>query len=375
VAETQADESVRYRLLETLSNYAKEKLVESCEKEEYQERHFAYYHELAETAYSKRLDETSIWLDRLEREHENLRAALDCVHADPDKLLHLAGALGWFWRTHSHFNTGNVYLNIALSNQQERSFAVARAIFGLGKIQLWQGKLSEGSCSIEKSMAIWQELGELKELTHALIDLGRLCNAFGDHEKGMMLVEKGLTIAEELADPKLICQSRESLCFGYVTQFQPDKAEPMAKQTMEEAIELDMPWEIVMTRHYYADCAIERDEFKEAERRYSESLKAALDYGDIWQAAGEMQGMAMGIAGQGRYKKALRLNGASISKFEALGAADALTKIKFWHILVERHIGRARKELGEDAAAEFENEGRRMGFERAVEYALDFDKD
>jgi len=86
-----------------------------------------------------------------------------------------------------------------------------------------------------------------------------------------------------------------------------------------------------------------------------------------------MQGMAMGIAGQGRYSKALRLSEAADKKFEDLKAS--VEGIKFWQILKERHIGRARKELGENTAAELEKEGRQMGFEKAVEYALDFDKD
>ena len=375
VTETQSDGSIRYRLQETLRHYAKEKLAEDGEEEAYRKRHFDHYHKLAEKAYSEHLDETSMWLGRLEIEHENMRAALDWAHAYPDKLLELTGALGWFWLAHSHFNTGSAYLSMALAKQQERSFTVARAWYGLGMIQLWRGEFVEGASSVEKSMALWQELGEQKELAHALIDLGRFSSAVGDHEKGMSFSEQGLKIAEGLADAKLICRSKESLCFGYICQFRADIAEPMAKQTMAEAMKLNMPREIMMTRHYYADCALERDEFEEAERRYSEALKTALDYGDIWEAAAEMSGMAMGIAGQGRHIKALRLNGAAINKFEELGAIEALTAIKFWHILMEKNIGRAKNELGEKVAAELDNEGRRMGFEKAVEYALDFDKD
>jgi non-specific serine/threonine protein kinase len=373
VAETQTDDSVRYGLQETLRHYTREKLVESGEKELYQEGHFAYYHELAETAYSGRLDETSTWLSRLENEHENLRAALDWARSHPEKFLKLAGAMGWFWKDHSHFNTGSAFLSRALNEQEEHSFDVARAWYGLGMIQLWQGEFAEGTSSVEKSMALWQELGEQKELVYALIDLGRLSSAYGDHERGMSFLEKGLKIAEGLADPKLICRSKEGLCFGYVTQFRPDIAEPMAKQTMAEAMKLNMPREAMMTKHYYADCALERDEFIEAEKRYSVALKAAMDFGDTWEAAAEMQGMAMGIAGQGRYSKALRLSEASDKKREELGAS--VKGIKFWRILVEKNIGRAKKELGEKASAELEKEGRQMGFEKAVEYALDFEKD
>jgi predicted ATPase/tRNA A-37 threonylcarbamoyl transferase component Bud32 len=373
VTETQADGWVRYRLLETLRHYAREKLTGAGEEDVMQKKHFAHYLETAEKAYAARLDETSMWLAHLEKEHENMRAALDWASSHPEESLKLAGALGWFWRDHSHFNTGRAYLSTALAKQQERSFAVARAWYALGMIQLWRGEIEEGTSSVEKSMILWQELGEQRELAHAFIDLGRLISGFVDHEKGMSLSEQGLKIAEGLADAKLICRSKESLCFGYVCKFRPDLAEPMAKQTLAEAMKLNMPREVMMTRHYYADCALERDEFIEAEKRYSEALKAAMEYGDIWEAAAEMQGMAMGIAGQGRYRKAIRLSEAADKKLEELGAS--VKEIKFWQILMEKNIGRAKKELGEIAAAELEEEGRQMGFEKAVEYALDFAKD
>ncbi len=373
VTETQADGSVRYGLLETLRHYAKQKLAESGEENLYKEGHFEYYHGLAETAYSRRLDETSMCLDRLETEHENLWAALDWARSFPEKQLKLAGALGWFWHAHSHFNTGKEYLSRALSRQEEHNFDVARALFALGTILAWQMNFSEGLSSVEKSIQIWRELNEQQELVYTLVDVGMLKNAMGDHENGMKCAEESLKISQELADSRLICRSKTHLAFGHVTQFQHEKAEPLAKECIEQALKLGMPREIMDARHYFADCALERDESEEVERRYSEALKAALDYGDMWEAAAEMQGMAMGIAGQGRYEKALRLNGAALKKWEDIGAT--IPTIKFWDILMEKNIGRAKKELGEEAAAEAENEGRQMGFECAVEYALDFAKD
>jgi tetratricopeptide (TPR) repeat protein len=232
---------------------------------------------------------------------------------------------------------------------------------------------SEGLSSVEKSIQIWRELNEQQELVYTLVDVGMLKNAMGDHENGMKCAKESLKISQKLADSRLICRSKTHLAFGHVTQFQHEKAEPLAKECIEQALKLGMPREIMDARHYFADCALERDESEEVERRYSEALKAALDYGDMWEAAAEMQGMAMGIAGQGKYEKALRLNGAALKKWEDIGAT--IPTIKFWDILMEKNIGRAKKELGEKAAVEAEIEGRQMGFERAVEYALDFAKD
>lgn len=184
----------------------------------------------------------------------------------------------------------------------------------MGTIQLWRIGFETGLGGIEKSIAIWRELESWKELTDALVEYGVFKIAAGDHKGGMESLEEGLRLAQKLDDPKLICRSQTQLCFGLVTQFQPDKAEPLAKECIEQALKLGMPREITDARHFYADCALEKDAFEEAEKRYSEALKAALDYGDIWQSAAEMQGMAMGIAGQGRHIKALRLNGAVLAK-------------------------------------------------------------
>jgi predicted ATPase/tRNA A-37 threonylcarbamoyl transferase component Bud32 len=373
VTEIQTDGSVRYRLLETLRHYAREKLTGAGEEDVCRERHFAHYHKLAEKAYSGRLDETSKWLNRLETEHENMREALELARSRPKKFLELAGALGWFWHAHSHFNTGNAYLSSALIGQEEHSFGVARALFALGAIKSWQENFSAGLSAVEKSIQIWRELDEQKELVHVLADVGMVKNALGDHENGMKDSKESVRIAEKLDDPRLICRSKTHLAFGYVTQFQHEKAEPLAEECIEQALKLGMPREIMDARHYYADCALERDESEEAERRYSEALRAALDYGDMWEAAAEMQGMAMGIAGQGRCKKALRLNGAALREWEEIGAT--IPYIAFWDILMERNIGRAKKELGEKDAVALENEGQKMGFERAVDYALDFEKD
>jgi non-specific serine/threonine protein kinase len=373
VTETQADGSIRYGLLETLRHYAREKLKDSGEEKLYRERHFGYFYELAETAYVNQIDETSMWLNRLETEHDNLRAALEGARSHPKKLLKLAGAMGWFWQAHSHFHTGDEYLVLALNALDERSDDVARALFALGTIQSWQRKFSEGLGAVEKSIQIWRELDKQRELVHVLSDVGMLKNALNDHENGMIDSEESVSIAEKLGDPKLICRSKTHLCFGYIAQFQHEKAEPLIKKCMAQALELKMPREIMDTKHYYGDCALERNESEEAEKRYSEALKAALEYGDMWEAAAEMQGMAMGIAGQGRYIKALRLNGVALQKWEDLGAT--VPTIKFWDILMERNIGRAKNEMGENAAAELENEGRRMDFEKAVEYALNIDID
>jgi predicted ATPase len=109
IARDQGNESW-YRLLETVRQHAWEKLVEAGETDEMQRRHLSWYLGLAEQADGKlRGPEQQVWLDRLEAEHDNLRAALEWSKRDPNHagmMLRLATALLWFWQFHGHWSEG-----------------------------------------------------------------------------------------------------------------------------------------------------------------------------------------------------------------------------------------------------------------------------
>jgi hypothetical protein len=83
--------------------------------------------------------------------------------------------------------------------------------------------------------------------------------------------------------------------------------------------------------------------------------------------------MVYALSGQGRYVKALRILGAVYAKWDEFGLS--LQQVKFWVDWFEEYVNRARKAVGEEKATQYEQEGRQMGFENAVDYALDFEKD
>jgi hypothetical protein len=104
---------------------------------------------------------------------------------------------------------------------------------------------------------------------------------------------------------------------------------------------------------------------------YGESLRAALDYGNEMEAATEMEGMAMGLAGSGQDEKALRLHGASSARNKELHTT-AEDQIAFWIELRERYLTPARERLGPAAAERAEAEGRNMGWPRALARAFEW---
>ena len=152
-----------------------------------------------------------------------------------------------------------------------------------------------------------------------------------------------------------------------------DEVESVAGQALARGRRLQEPRDVHFALHYLADSSLARGDPVKAEERYRESLRAALDYGNTLQAGMEVQGMAMGIAGQGRLEKAFRLNGAAKSRFHESGFDSSF--IPFWAGYMRRYFDPARDALGEAALARLEEEGRQMGFDAAIDYALDQTRD
>jgi hypothetical protein len=117
--------------------------------------------------------------------------------------------------------------------------------------------------------------------------------------------------------------------------------------------------------HFLADCALIRGDAEEAEKRYRESLKAALPLGDVIETSFEVQGVAMAAAGAGDPRRALLLAGSVEAHLESLGTSIS---VPFWDALLERYLGAARERLGPNADAVW-GEGRALTFEDAVELA------
>ena len=118
--------------------------------------------------------------------------------------------------------------------------------------------------------------------------------------------------------------------------------------------------------HFLADCVLVRGETVEPERRYRESLRAAVALGDVVGTSFEVQGIAMAAAGNGDARRALLLAGSVEALWESLGTSIS---IAFWDALLERYLGKARRELGGWAAAIW-TDGRALGFDDAVELAM-----
>lgn len=192
-----------------------------------------------------------------------------------------------------------------------------------------------------------------------------------EYDKALRSMEDCLEQYRKFGSEKLVTRGRVNVGQVLVALGDVGRTEPLARETLEEGRAQGEPKFIHYSLHYLGDCALWRGEPQKAIGLYGESLCAALDYGNEMEAATEMQGMAMGLAGSGQGEEALRLHGASCARNKQLHTT-AEDQIAFWVELRERYLTPARERLGPVAAERAEAEGQSMGWPRALARALEW---
>ncbi|MDQ3992096.1 MAG: NB-ARC domain-containing protein [Actinomycetota bacterium] len=359
----------RFLMLETIRQYAAEQLAGSGEADERRRRHAEFFGRLAEEAYANRFVGEEEWSARLELDHDDLRAALDWLaERDADSELVLAGALGWFWLSHSHLAEGRRRLAGALARSQASGPARARALTLAGALAGWLGESEDAHGNLAKGVALWRGSGNAPELTSALDLQGWALFALGEDAKPLAAFEESLELRRELGDRPGELRALVGVCQLLVARGDVDRAEPLSHELLELSRGRDLRSQH-FAHHFSADCALLRGDCEEAEARYRESLRAALPLGDVVETSFEVQGVGMAAAGRGEWTRGIRLAAAGEAVWESLGVKIS---VPFWDALLERYIGSARERLGAEADAVWA-EGRELPFDDAVTLALESD--
>jgi predicted ATPase len=193
----------RYRFLETVRQYAEDKLLESGEAEGVRMRHRDWYLSLAAQAMDgmEGADQKR-WWDRLELEHDNFRAALSWSAVNQrgsEQLLLLAGMLSWFWQTRWYIREGIGWLEMALAQTEATpSAARARALAWLGQLEGDRSGYAERAWRLlEESIAQARVVGDQCVLSLALRHLGTAAFSCGDHTRARRLIEEALAVSRE----------------------------------------------------------------------------------------------------------------------------------------------------------------------------------
>jgi predicted ATPase/class 3 adenylate cyclase len=357
----------RLLMLETIREYGLERLAESGEGDTFRARHAEEFARLAETAYNLRIQAETEWSSRLDRDHDDLRAALDWLsRTNPDAALDLAGALGWFWFTRGHLVEGDVRLRAALAGSDTNGRTRARALTASGSLAARIGMVEEGRLRLEDAVARWTELGDRDESGAALEALGwLLVYDAGDYPASLAAFEEARSIRADLGDDAGETRALVGVCQVLVALDEVERAEALSHELLARGKDDIRTTHFAI--HFLADCSLIRGDCAEAEERYRESLRAALELGDVIETSVELQGVAMAKAGQGDSARALELAASVQALWGSLGTDLHIT---FWDRLLERYLGQARGALGTDADAAW-TRGLGLAFDDAVALAVE----
>jgi predicted ATPase/DNA-binding CsgD family transcriptional regulator len=412
VAKEAVQGSMRYRLLEPIRQYALEKLEESGQAEAAKHAHARYFLALSEEAEPELLGPREAqWYERLEEEHDNIRAVLSwsLEGADPESGLRLAGAIWWFWHRHGHLREGIRWLERALARGGGASAkARIKALEGIGWLAYGQGDLGWMRESATEGLSLSEEAGlggyhralflrllgdaswlegdydRVMELAEESLELSREANDLGgmavsllqqgtasmwgsgDLGKARAFYEEALANSRELGSASIFRVCLSSLALPYLLQGDLERAAALAEEaaalSREAGDRLLLP--LVLTRLGWV--ALLGGDLERAEALHTESLALSGELGDSWGTLALLEGLACTAGAKGEAQKAARLFGAARALREAIGVGQRAQDSP----RVEPYLVGARSRLGEGAWRRAWGEGYAMSMEAAIEYAL-----
>jgi predicted ATPase/AraC-like DNA-binding protein len=367
---------MRYKLLETLNRCGSGLLAEIGETEVTRNRHLEYFTRMAETAYEEQYEAQSKWANWLETERDNVISALDWAESNStESFASFTGYLYWYWRLRSDLTMGKNYLERAVGKKNSLSGSHARNLLGLGLfIWMTDGDQDRSIALIFESLGIWRKLDNQREVVIVLCEIIEPLLQSGERDVCITYSEEALEIARELGKPGMINYCLIYYCTVLIHTKQYEKGKPLVEELLISSKKLEDIWGIECALHYLGDCGVGTKDYMEGEKWYAQGVETSYKHGTLWLAAFDAQGIAFALSGQGRYAKAIRMEAAAREQLKQAGIEpDGM--YDFWDEWIETYIEGAKKKLGIERTMQCQEEGIKMGFEKAVEYALDFNKD
>jgi len=411
--------SARYLLLETLREYGRSKLEHSGTRAACLERHASYFAEYAEKASGELTGpDQSRWLEALEEDHDNLRAAIDWGSAaergaarEPAVLaLRLAASLWRFWLVRGYFREGRTRLaaSVSLEGAREADPKVrAKALRGaavlarvqadyerarklieeslglerpgfdqagmaeslqeLGNIADAQGSRAEAQTHYEDSLAIRRELGDRRGMAGLLHNLGVVALAQGDLDRALSLIDESLAINRELGN-----EAWEAAALNALASIALEREDfVLARAHHHESLAIHRrlrdKWGIAYTLHELGRIATRTGELESARSMLADAIRLFRELGDSVGVAETLEHFAGLASEQRRDERAVLLAGAAASLREVYGAPPTDAD----RAGLETHLTGSRERLGTATADAIYAKGRLLSEEQAIAEVID----
>jgi len=359
----------RYRLLETMRQYAHERILESDEGDRLRERHFRFFHAQFKDALPVLNGHgQAAFLKEVQIEEQNLRAALAHGLSSPafaQDAVELAAALFLYWTKRGLFDEGRYWLERAIAVGAPGSH-LPRALIGLGHMAYWQGRLSEMAAHNEHALSLGRAQGDDVAVAYALFGQALFAFESGDLERAASVAAAARAADAASGDATLL--GAPLIVLGNLALMAGDQ--DRALDHFDEAIRGQRQggnaWGLAIVLSAAAGLRMSREEFAEAHEQANEVLMLGQELEDPRTIAYGLDLFGSLLAARGHAHDAVRLWGASDGLLERVGGS--LVPTIGW--IRQRYLEGARESLGHDAFETAHAAGRAMQPDETVQLAL-----
>ena len=363
---------MRFAMLETIREFALERLALSGEAAVLQRDHAVHFRAFAEAAELRLMGEERLtWLDRLERETDNMRAAMDWAErtGDAETGLRTAAAIWRFWLQRGHMSEGRRRLErlLAMERSSRRDAVQVRALGALGGIAYWQNDYQAMGGAYEEAVVICREMGDPRLLAGALLDQSFVPFVKQDVDRAESILREALATAQRAGDGVLTAEVSSSIAFIEVVRGRPGDAIPLRLSAIETFREAGQAWKVADHLSGLGMISRMAGDLAAARHYLRESLEIFADAGDSLRIGSVLTAFAIVANDDGLPESAARLVGAAARIRDDLGGGIPPELMERWgHPATD-----AKRVLGDGAYERARAEGYAMAIDAAIAYALE----
>ena len=362
------DEEPRFSMLETIREYALERLEDSGEASGRRRRHADYFLALAEEAEPNLTGTGSYaeWLDRLEAEHANFRAGLDWLEASDERedALRLAAALGRFWKRKRHLVEGRRRLERALSAAEHPTAARAKALTAAAGITLLCDDLAAGGRWAREALELHRQLGDAWGSAFCRLIVADATGQEGDWPRAQELCWESVRQFRELGDRHGALRAACSHASAHYQGGDLERTRELCEEILREARLEHDPFLEGFALGTLAAIALDQGRIQDAVSPAESSYRIFRDLRDMLNVASALCHFARVLALTGKPSVAARVLASAVALREETGARDIMSES-------EKALTAIRPQLDDAAFAEAWEQGRTLTADEAVALALE----
>lgn len=337
-------EKERYRILETLRMYGKEKLKENPDECRIMlSKHLKYFTDFAEYGELKlKGSEEKLWLEKFEEDHGNIQSAIEwsVKEGESEAGVRIAGAMQLFWGIRGHLTVGKHLLETTLVNSSMVSKSVlGKAKSRLGSQLIYLGEFDKAKNYLEEGLSLLREAEDKNIIKDTLNSLGNVYSYLGDYNTARDLFEENLSLGRSTGDKHIVAISLNNLGNKDYVEGNYESARELYEESLSIRREMGNKQGVAIALYNLGNIAFDMGDFAKCKKLFEESLIVSRDIGDKRMIASALNCLGGVATFQGEFDTAKNLIDESLELNREIGEKRNIARSLSFLGRLEQNIG------------------------------------